>query len=470
MLKLHLLPGSGQSPEVIARSCEKVSPQIRNGHRYDLSKAQDHCFRRARRSGHMTVWEKSLSNICKYGLWQFLAVLAILFPATLWGSTTTSTGVVTNPLNLDPAVREAYQQFYILDYDGALSRFEKILALHPDDPLAVDYVLNAMLFRELYRLDLLDTTFYAHDGFLTGKHKAAPADPAIQSKINQLAQQAIALADQRLKTDPKDADAIFARGWARSLSALYAGLVSRAFIGALHQALQARSDNEKILQLSPEYVDAKLVIGVHQYVVGSLPFTFKLVAGIAGITGSKSKGISQLEDAGKRGIITSVEARTALALFFRREAKYKDAVVVMRSLCDEYPRDFLFCLEVANLTKDDGDGPKSIAEYRTLITQAQRPGYFPSAHVELAWFGLAEALRGQRDYPEAALAYDQAAAQSGTSAELRGRCILNAGEMYDLLQDRDRAQERYQAVLQNYADSNQADSARRYLRSRFTGP
>jgi tetratricopeptide (TPR) repeat protein len=468
MLKLNSLLNSAQSPEVIVQLRKRILPNIRNGHRYDLSHA--HCFGRPSKPAEITIRENSSCRDGNYGFWQFLAVLAILFPATLWSATTTSTGVVTNPLNLEPAVRQAYQQFYILDYDGALSRFEKIQALHPAEPLAIDYVLNATLFRELYRLDLLDTTFYAHDGFLTGKHKPTPADPAVQSRINQLAQQAIALANQRIKADPRDVDAIFARGWARSLSALYAGLVNRSFVGALHQALEARSDNEKVLQLTPEYVDAKLVVGVHQYVVGSLPFTFKVVAGIAGITGSKSKGISALEDAGDRGIITSVEARTALALFLRREAKYKDAVVMMRSLCDEYPRDFLFCLEVANLTKDDGDGPQAIAEYRTLIRQGQRPGYFPSAHLELAWFGLAEALRGQKDYAEAAAAYDQAAAQPSVSAELRGRCVLNAGEMYDLLQQRDRAQERYEAVVQNYADSNQADSARRYLKSRFTGP
>ncbi|HEY4052016.1 MAG TPA: tetratricopeptide repeat protein [Acidobacteriaceae bacterium] len=468
MLKLSSLLNSAQSPEVIVHLCKKILPKIRNGHRYNLTQADR--FGLPGESAEMTIRENSSCTDGKYGFWQFLAILAMLFPTALWSATTTSTGVVTNPLNLEPAVRQAYQQFYILDYDGALSQFEKVQALHPAEPLAIDYILYVTLFRELYRLDLLDTTFYAHDGFLTGKHKPTPADPAVQSKINQLAQQAIALANQHIKTDPKDVDAIFARGWARSLSALYAGLVNRAFVGALHQAIEARSDHEKVLQLSPQYVDAKLVVGVHQYVVGSLPFTFKLVAGIAGITGSKSKGISELEDAGNRGIITSVEARTALALFLRREANYKDGVVMMRSLCDEYPRDFLFCLEVANLTKDDGDGPKAIGEYRTLIRQAERPGYFPSAHLELAWFGLAEALRGQKDYQEAASAYDQAAAQPSVSAELRGRCVLNAGEMYDLLQERDRAQERYQAVVQNYADSNQADSARRYLKSRFTGP
>ncbi|HEV2272611.1 MAG TPA: tetratricopeptide repeat protein, partial [Acidobacteriaceae bacterium] len=186
------------------------------------------------------------------------------------------------------------------------------------------------------------------------------------------------------------------------------------------------------------------------------------------ITGSKGKGLSDLEDAGERGVITSVEARTALALFLRREAKYGDAISVMQSLRNEYPRDFLFCLEVANLTKDDGDGPEAIQEYRLLLDQARRAGYFPSAHLELAWFGLGESLRGQKSYSEAAKAYEQAVEQPTASGELRGRCELNAGEMYDILHEREKAEQRYQAVLQNEPGSAQAESARKYLKYPFS--
>jgi len=101
------------------------------------------------------------------------------------------------------------------------------------------------------------------------------------------------------------------------------------------------------------------------------------------------------------------------------------------------------------------------------LAQAKKPGYFPSAHLELAWFGLGETLRGQKDYLEAAAAYEQAAAQPTTSPELRGRCVLNSGEMYDLLRQRERAEEQYRTVLQIEKNSSQADSARKYLESPF---
>jgi tetratricopeptide (TPR) repeat protein len=397
---------------------------------------------------------------------RFLILLA-LFPAVARGAVSTSSGFDTNPLNLDPQVRQAFQRFYILDYDGALSRFEKIQDQHPDNPLAVDYVLDAVIFRELYRLDLLDTTFYAHDGFLNGKHAVA-ADPVVAARVNSLFKIAIDLSESQLSKHPDDVDALFARGWARSLHAVYIGLIDRSFVSALHVALQARSDNEKVLRLDPRYIDAKLVVGVHQYVAGSLPFGLKLVAGVAGISGSKSKGIGDLQEAGAHGVMTSVEARTALGLFLRREARYDEAIAVTRSLTQEYPRDFLFRLELANLTKDNGQGKEAIAQYRQVLELARKSGYFPSAHLELAWFGLADTLQGQKNYAEAADAYNQATLQPTISVDLKSRCDLNSGKMYDLLNQRDMALRQYEVVLRQDGSSAQADFARKYLKTPFT--
>jgi tetratricopeptide (TPR) repeat protein len=400
---------------------------------------------------------------CTIGLAVFLALLS----ASGRGAVTTPAGVDTNPLNLDPLVRQAFDRFYILDYDGALSRFERVEAKNPTNPLAVDYVLDTVIFRELYRADLLDTTFYAHDGFLNGKH-AVPADHAAVEQVNSLFTRAMDLSNQELSEHPEDVDALFARGWARSLHAVYIGLMERSYVSALHVALQARSDNEKVLRLDPRYIDAKLIVGVHQYVTGSLPFGLKIVAGAAGITGSKSKGIQDLRDAGEQGVITSVEARTALGLFLRREAKYDEAIAVTRSLTDEYPRDFLFRLELANLTKDAGQGKAAIGEYQQLLEQARKPGFFPSAHLELAWFGLGDSLQGQKNYAEAAAAYNEATAQPTISKDLKSRCDLNSGKMYDLLNERDMARRQYEVVLRQDGDSAQADSARKYLKSPFT--
>jgi len=153
--------------------------------------------------------------------------------------------VHTDPLNYDPVVRDAYQHFYNLDYDGALARFEQVEKAHPKDPIATTYRLNCILFRELYRLDLLDTTFYANDGFLTGKHTIAE-DPKVRDQIDDLYNKATQQADDVLKDKPDDVNALFARGWARSLKATYEAMVERSFVAGLRLALRRRGDRPAV--------------------------------------------------------------------------------------------------------------------------------------------------------------------------------------------------------------------------------
>ena len=373
----------------------------------------------------------------------------------------------TNPLNREPDVRAAYERFYTLDYDGALRRFEKVEAEHPDNPMAADYVLETVLFHELYNLDLLDTTLYAHDGFLSGKHQVTE-DKAFSQHLEDLSDHAIDLAEAELKKNPKDVDALYARGWAKSLRATYIGLVQRSFLSALRMALAARNDNDDVLDLDPDYVDAELVVGVHQYVVGSLPFPIKLMAGLAGIHGSKEKGLALLRDCGKHGVTTSVEARTALALFLRREAKYGEAAEWNETLKNQYPHNFLFWLEAANLQKDAGHAQQAIALYRELLERARQTGYFTNAHLELAWYGLADTLHGQKDAAGAADAFEQVLQQPTVSPDLKRRAQLGAGMEYDLMGKRERAEAAYRDVLA-LGESAQASDARRYLKTPYKG-
>src|SRR5437764_15187130 len=96
----------------------------------------------------------------------------------------------TNPLNLDPVVKEAFSRFYLLDFGGALEGLQRLHDAHPGDPQATALLLDAMVFQELYRLDLLDTTFYANDGFLTGRH-AVLEDPKARDRILAVADEAV---------------------------------------------------------------------------------------------------------------------------------------------------------------------------------------------------------------------------------------------------------------------------------------
>jgi hypothetical protein len=404
---------------------------------------------------------KSIPSWMSNGAWGFLLLAA--------ASVGWATEAHTNPLNREPQVREAYEHFYNLDYPGAVERFERIHEAHPGDPQATALLLNAMIFQELYRLDLLDTTFYANDGFLTGRH-ATEEDPKARDRILGLADEAIHEADARIAQNHNDIDALFARGWVRSLKCAYVAMVERAYGAGFRLATKAKNDEERVLELDPDYVDAKLVTGVYEYVVGALPWPFKLMIGFAGITGSKSEGMKMLNDAGNRGVITTIESRTVIALFLRREAKYKEAIDVVHKLKKQYPRDFLFCLEEANLRKDAGEGMVAVTAYQEIIEASRRHGYFAQAQLELAYFGLGDALRGQRHFDEAAQAYEKAAGTKNVSPELKIRSLLAAGECHDMDGERELAVRDYKAAIAAGPNTSRADTARKRLRNPFREP
>ena len=362
--------------------------------------------------------------------------------------------------------QSGFQHYYSLEYDKALKDFQKAADVNPDDPRAYNHLLEAVLFRELYKHDALDTSLYTQEGFLNSRQ--ITLEPPVKQQIKDLADKALALSEKRLKANPQDVQALYARGVTRGLRSTYMGLVEKAWFSALRNALGSRSDHEAVLALKPDFVDAKTVVGIHNYIVAVLPMRTKILASIIGVSGDKKKGLEYLAEAGKAGGESSVDARVALALFLRREQRYDEALKVIQSLVNEHPHNFLFALEHANVLKDSGKGPAAISAYRTLLEDCKTDKY-PSAHAELAQFGLGEALRGQNQYQDAIQAYESAGAAASTNYDLRQRALLAAGEVSDLLTRRDQALKDYRATIALDSSSNEAEQARRYLDKPYKG-
>jgi tetratricopeptide (TPR) repeat protein len=364
----------------------------------------------------------------------------------------------------DPHTKSGFEHFYNLEYPKAIHEFDLALQAHPDDAFAVNHLLSAVLFQELYRIGALDSELYAKEGFLQSKQR--PVDPQVKARIVSLTNQALQLSEAKLKINPNDVDALYARGVTRGLKSTYTGLVEKAWFSALRSAVGARRDHEKVLQLDPNYSDAKMIVGMHNYVIGSVSWAVKVAASIVGLSGSKKKGIEYLYEAANGGGEASVDAKIALALFLRREQRYPEAIRIVDELSESYPRNFLMALELANLYNAAGHGPEAIASYRKLLKSADE-GFFPDAHIEMAWYGLGEAERGQRNFAAAKEAYEKTLTYQKTDPDLRLRATLGAAEMCDLLERRSEAVELYREVVAQVSDSPQADEARKYLKQPY---
>jgi tetratricopeptide (TPR) repeat protein len=364
----------------------------------------------------------------------------------------------------DPLNATAFDRFYNLDYDRAVTDFQRVLDRHPDDPFAVNHLLTALLYRELYRMGAMNTAEYSNDSFIGTAHR--PADPKVKAQIKSLVERAEKLEEEKLKANPNDVDALYARGITRAQFSIYTALIERAWFSALRNAVGARHDHERVLELSPQYIDAKLVVGAHNYVMGSLPWGAKAAVALVGLGGSKDKGIEYLYEVGRSNGENSIDARIALLVFLRREHRYNDALTLLRGLIPLFPQNVLFALEEGSLLRSLNQNQEAAAVYRK-VWQAGRDGKFPGLHYELAANALGDLLRSQKDYAGAASAYELVAQASQPDPETLQKASLAAGEMYDLQQKRDLATKKYEAVIAMNATTPPAEAARRHLKEPY---
>jgi tetratricopeptide (TPR) repeat protein len=305
---------------------------------------------------------------------------------------------------------------------------------------------------------------YASDGFVRSAHR--PADEKTKAQINELVQRALKLEEKSLAANPNTVDALYARGVTRAQFATYTALVEHAWFSALRNAVGARRDHERVLELNSGDTQAKLIVGAHNYVSGSLPWGVKVAAAMVGLGGSKEKGLEYLQQCAAGSGETSVDAKILLALFLRREHRYDEALQMARDVIPRYPRNVLLALEEGNLLRAAARGQEAASVYRK-IWQAGRAGQYPGLHYEIAALSLGDLLRSQKDFGGAAAAYEQVPRAPQPDPEVLQKANLGAGEMYDLLNKRDLALARYQAVIATNANTPPSETARKRMKDAY---
>ena len=366
----------------------------------------------------------------------------------------------------DPLNPAAFQHFYDMYYERSIQEFTQVLQRHPDDPDAVNHLLTAVLFRELDRIGALNAGDYANDSFINSKHR--PADPKVCDEIKQLVSRAQALQDKRLEANAKDVGALYSRGVTRAQFATYTALIERAWFSALRNALGARHDHERVLELDPNNGDAKLIVGAHNYVIGSLPWGIKAATTVVGLGGNKDKGLQYLHEAAQGTSETSIDARIILVVFLRREGRLDESLQLLRGLIPQYPHNVLFALEEGNLLRAKKQTREAEAVYRRVWDEG-RAGKYVGLRYELATTALGDLLRSEKNYEGAAAAYDLIAQVQKPEPGTAQRAVVGAGEMYDLLHRREVAVKRYETALAMDGNSDLAQTAKKRLKEPYTG-
>jgi hypothetical protein len=242
-------------------------------------------------------------------------------------------------------VGQAFVRMYNFDFPGAHAVLDREISRDPDTPLPYSVKAAAHLFRELYRLKILQMDFFEDDVKVVDRNNLTP-DAAVRAEFFRLIETARGRANARLATHPDDRDALFTLCMSAGLVTDYAALVERRRFGAFSLAKQSQAYAQKLLALDPPYYDAHLTSGSQEYVVGSLYFFVRWFVHIDGIEGNKRKGIEHLQIVAERGKYYGPFARVLLAVINLREKRPSEAENLLAGLVAEFPENPLFSREL----------------------------------------------------------------------------------------------------------------------------
>ena len=368
------------------------------------------------------------------------------------------------PARQDTLVEEGWDHFYNLEYPEAIADFEQAIALDPNDPELHNHLAQTIVFQEMYRDGALESELVSGTNSFLRRPKLNPPAATEKRFLDELAR-AMALSQERLARNPKDTGAMYALGISYGLRSNYYWLVKKSWRDSLRDATSARRLHNRITELEPGNVDARLVQGLHDYIVGSLPWTYRMLGFVIGIHGDKEKGIRTVQDVARNGRLNRVDAEIFLCALYRRENQPRSAVPLVTELIRRFPRNFLLRLELSQMYSMAGDKTHGMeaAEEVAQLKRSHAPGYdrvpwekiyFQEGIIEFWYNDLDLALDNLKKVAAAAEDVDL---NTGVYAYLR------MGQIYDMTHRRPLAVETYRKAIAYAPQAEAAQECRKYL-------
>jgi len=356
---------------------------------------------------------------------------------------------------------------YNLDHAAALDAFRAAIAAHPDDPSTHRLTAAALWINALFRQGAVTVDDYL--GQARASVVRQPPPPELASAFRTHLDRAIALAEQRLRANPRDADAHFQVGAAHGFLASYTATVEGRISGGFGAARRAYREHKRALELDPARQDAGLIVGMYRYAVSMLPIHWRLLAGLAGFDGGRDRGLRLVEAAAAHPSDVQANALFTLIVIYNREARYDDALRVIGELQRRYPRNRLLWLEEGTtaLRARRFDAAKaSLERGLAMLGSDPRPRAFGK---EARWrYAYGAALAGLQQSAPAAREL-QAALGIEAHAWVHGRAHKELGRIADLAGDRPKAVAAYRLaarICRAEHDDVCADEAGKLLKAR----
>ena len=371
----------------------------------------------------------------------------------------------------DAGTARGFEHFYSLEFDRAVEVFDRQVQQHPDQAHSHNHLAQSILYGEMLKAGALESEMVTGGNSFLRREKLNPSAET-ERRFHGAIEAAMKLAQKRLDANADDLQAMYDLGVAYGLRSNWNFLVRKAWRDSLKDATEGRKFHNRVTDLDASNYDARLMQGVHDYVVGNLPWHWKFLGFLAGYRGDRDKGIATLESVAAKGSTNRTDAAILLCVVYRRERRSADAIPMLERLIAQYPRNYLFRLEIAQMLSDLGRREQSLA----VLSEVERlkgigsPGYEHLPY-EKIWF-----YRGNLQFwynnLDAAITNLQKVTASAHELDLNTGVMawLRLGQSYDLRGNRDKALDAYRHAVRYAPGSEVAKESEGYLREPYRRP
>jgi hypothetical protein len=254
------------------------------------------------------------------------------------------------PAQIQPQLDAGFNNLYKLRFDEARTEFSAYQLAHPDDPVGEAAQAASYLFEEFNAQGVLTSEFFLNDKkFLGGVDR--PADPQRRAGFLAAVQRSRALAAQRLATNPRDVEGLFAITLLDGMESDFDAIIEKKQLDSVHKIKDSEADAARLLAVKPDALDAYVALGAANYIIGSLPGYKRAFLWFGGVHGDRVRGMAQLAQAAEHGGYLQAFAKVMLALASLREHQPERARTLFTELHRDFPENPVFTRELARLEK-----------------------------------------------------------------------------------------------------------------------
>jgi tetratricopeptide (TPR) repeat protein len=323
--------------------------------------------------------------------------------------------------DMDRLVTEGRDAMYRLDYDLAIDTFGRIIEQYPESPVGYGMMSTATWNDMVYR---------AANPTL---HPFGAPNPYVPSKIfkpiereaerfHQANDRLLDVCEEILAADPTNVLALYFKGLAFENRAAEAIVISDDRWGAVGPGREARKIHNEVLELDPDFIDAKVSVASYEYALATVDGFAKLVLAplrlFGFFRGDKEGAFRMMEEVTRLGRYRSLDAQVVLSVMHAFEGDPNQSIAILDRLAARFPSNYMIDFSkgaIQELRLEDGEAALSV--YRELLeTLPQKTPGLGEAEVR---FRIGKTQLGLERYDEARAAFERAIDSDAVEEETR---------------------------------------------------